>query len=298
MKKTFVIILSMVLTVCLLGCAKKAEENNGFIAYEITASADETDGGLHLNETDIWSKENCNASLDSSIQESKTIVFDGQPYQGTYWYSVTEMFNNYQSDYYTFDGGWFAVKSSTGALVSFVDCDVVEGNLTIEDCKDEAFRIANQVIDVEQYELTATSDGLINTYFFQKYIDGCKTCAKLAVGISTSGKIVSFGYAMIDEIDLVVGNKTALLENTIENLNSVNGIGAIEEKVRRIYPNLHDYEIEDRTLVVAENGRVGVVYRVDVEIQDKSSLDEINMVSSCVYILLQESGGGSGEEVS
>lgn len=84
----------------------------------------------------------------------------------------------------------------------------------------------------------------------------------------------------------------------IENLNSVNGIGAIEEKVRRIYPNLHDYEIEDRTLVVAENGRVGVVYRVDVEIQDKSSLDEINMVSSCVYILLQESGGGSGEEVS
>ncbi len=135
------------------------------------------------------------------------IVFDGQPYQGTYWYSVTEMFNNYQSDYYTFDGGWFAVKSSTGALVSFVDCDVVEGNLTIEDCKDEAFRIANQVIDVEQYELTATSDGLINTYFFQKYIDGCKTCAKLAVGISTSGKIVSFGYAMIDEIDLLVGQK-------------------------------------------------------------------------------------------
>ena len=50
--------------------------------------------------------------------------------------------------------------------------------------------------------------------------------------------------------------------------------------------------------MVAENGRVGVVYRVDVEIQDKSSLDEINMVSSCVYILLQESGGGSGEEVS
>lgn len=74
MKKTFVIILSMVLTVCLLGCAKKAEGNNGFIAYEITASADETDGGLHLNETDIWSKENCNAFLDSSIQESKTIV--------------------------------------------------------------------------------------------------------------------------------------------------------------------------------------------------------------------------------
>ena len=55
---------------------------------------------VDLNETDIWSKENSNAFLDSSIQENKTIVFDGQPYQGTYWYSVTEMFNNYQSTVY------------------------------------------------------------------------------------------------------------------------------------------------------------------------------------------------------
>ena len=92
-----------------------------------------------------------------------------------------------------------------------------------------------------------------------------------------------------------------MLENTIENLNSVNGIEVIEGKVRRIYPNLHDYEIEDRTLVVAENGRVGVVYRVDVEIQDESSLgnnNEIDMISSCVCILLQESEGEPGEEAS
>jgi len=258
-------------------------------AYEIVAAVDSNDGGLHADECTEWSTDKCSAFVSQSATNNKTVEFNGKTYIGEYWYSVVELFNTYQTDYYTFDDGWFAVNQSDNSLSSIIFYDIKTGSKTVDDCEEEALRLAKQYIDVDHYELTTQSDEYINTYIFQRYIDGCKTCANLSIGFSTNGDVVTFSVMMTDEIEANLNQRGIIsAKSTVERLGSDNGKMVLENKIKSIYPNLNEYEIVEKIIVILDDGSVGMVYIADVTYTLSETESEENVGSSRICILVRE----------
>ena len=233
-------------------------------AFELGGCADASDGGEHHDECRIWTTDLCNMFQSQTAEKEFTVLFDGEEHTGTYWYSVVEQFNTVPVDYYQFEDGWFSVYSSDKRIASIAFYDVKEGNKGVDDCKDDAIRIAEQFIDVSEYSMEAKSDGIINSYKFHKSEFGYETCARLPVGISTSGKLVIFSEQMTKEFDDAF-SKCANAEDIAKTLGSAQGEQTVADKVSQIYEKVEKQEVIKKLLVVTDSNEIGMVYIVDVE---------------------------------
>ena len=294
MKMKLCLIACVILITCGL-CACSASRENSSVdiqAYEITATVDLNDGGTHVEEYPLWTVENCNAFSNSNAPAIKSVVFNGEEFTGSYWYSVIELYNNYQSDYYEFPGGWFAVNSSTGELVSIVFYSIREGDKTSEQCLELATTLAKQYIDIGEYVVNTVPGEFVHSYTFTRYINGIETCSKLSVGISTSGDIVAFSHMMLDAFDTSDSGK---LDTQVSNVELATT--AIEErssdimakKISTIYPENERYVISKKLLVILESGKPGIVYFVDVDLPEIQQGDEIYHRTVQTHILLTQS---------
>lgn len=288
-KRIKALLVLTVIAIAFSACGRIAaySEPPKMVAYEIAAAVDSNDGGIHADEYSEWSTEKCTPFVNTSIMKSKEVTFNGKTYIGEYWYSITELFNTYQTDYYTFDGGWFSVNRLDGSLSSIVFYNINTGKQTVEDCKGEALRLAKQYIDVDQYELSTRSDEYINTFIFQRYVDGYKTCAKLSIGFSTNGDIVTFNVMMTKEIEESVKQRGINNVNSVAELfGSKHAVELLDDKVKTMYPTLLNYEVTEKVLVVLADGSIGMVHIADVNYSVSESAESIG--SSRVCILLCE----------
>lgn len=295
MKMKLCLIVCVVLITCgLCACSVPNENSSGanIQAYEITSAVDLNDGGIHVDEYPLWAVENCNAFSNGNASAIKSIKFNGEEFTGNYWYSVIELYNNYQSDYYEFPEGWFAVNSSTGDLVSIVFYSIREGNKTSEQCLELATTLAKQYIDLDEYVVNTVPGEFVHSYTFTRYINGIETCSKLSVGISTSGDIVTFSHMMLDAFDTSNLGKLDIQIGDIELTTTAieeNSIDIVAKKINTIYPQNKRYVISKRLLVILESGKPGVVYFVDVDLPEIQQGDEIYHRTVQTHILLTQS---------
>ncbi|MBO4831381.1 MAG: hypothetical protein J5569_02785 [Oscillospiraceae bacterium] len=270
--KIIVVLLVITLSTALSSCASEQTANthiNGKSNSDVIATSVANTDGYPQLVCEIW-KDTAVAPVGSGEKEnSKTIEFNNKTYTGEYWRSTVPFLANYQVDKYRFEGGWFGIKHSDGNLSSMNFSDTRAGQKSVDDCKNEAIRIAAHYIDINQYELTAKTEDFLNTYVFQRYFEGIETIAKLTISISTNGKIVTFSQIMTEEVeDLLNSGDINEFKNTIEKLTSEDSKKLVYEKIESIYKgyDILDCSIIKPIMVILDGGDIGVVYITDVSV--------------------------------
>ena len=113
--------------------------------------------------------------------------------------------------------------------------------------------------------MTVDSNEFLHTFMFEKYISDLKTCASFYISFSTSGEFVQFSSGMTDEIEVVTNSDNIkATERSISWLTSEGAEFVLANKIRISNPNMDEYEIIDKTVVLLENGEVAVAYTVDI----------------------------------
>ena len=237
---------------------------NGLAVYEISAAADQSDTGTHTGAYSLWTGAQCAMDQDPSAPRSRAISFDGISYTGSYWYSTTELYDTYASDFYQFDGGWFSVRAGTEELASLALLTPPQGdNLYQWEIQAEAVRLAEQYIDPADYQLTASFDGTIHTFRFRRMVGTLPTCAEVSVGIYADGTLGTFCRKMTGEMDAAlerIGFGAA--ETLAGRLSSQEALQAVEKKLNQTYSQLDAFDMDEKTLVLLETGDLGLACRI------------------------------------
>ncbi len=260
MRKTTVI--SIVLIICLALTACAAGHSNDVSHSQV--SDDTTEKSVVCVP---WPEKE---SADTeNVAKSMTIEFDNKSYTGEYWRSNIVFLSGKQIDKYKFGNkGVFAVAHADGRLTDIEFLGRIRaGQKSIEDCKDEAVRIAAQYIDVDQYKLTTKTEGELHSFRFQRYIGDMKTVSQVSVLISTYGDLVQFSQMMTEEVENLTNRRDiGEIIKTIGILNSDKGIGLVDEKIRSMYESKDNlnYVINDKVMVVLDDEDIGVVVVADV----------------------------------
>lgn len=255
--------------------------NNPLSFFEV-GSFDSLDGGKHISEYPLWSEQAYSATSDFTAPKTMSINFEGKQYKGTYWYTITEGFNTYKSNYYTFDNGYFAINSTTNELnciVLPVTNDVTD-RLSIVEYKGIANSIAKKYIKTDEYSIEILDGDSIISFCYYKYIDNIKTSDMLSISLDKSGNVASFSTSMLNRFNSNIINSNLTIEKK-ENLNSKETEAMVKDKVQNIYKNLSNVKQKTikKTYVLLENGELGIVYTVSIVIVNNhfetSSLVEI-----------------------
>lgn len=221
-----------------------------------------------LDEYELWTSEKVNIHENKGAQSKMTVQFNGKTYSGEYWYSSTEFYNTYESDFYEFDEGWFSVKSGTNELDSIAFSGVSKGNCSKEECLKIAKSIANKYIDINEYELNIDTDETINYYTFVRKINGLETCDRLSVGVATNGEIVTFNAWMCSEFKRVAEMKDYPEEwmlFKVDDLLGNNFDESITEMIKRSNRNIENVHVESVIMVSLGDSDYGLAYTVEGE---------------------------------
>ncbi|MBQ4039783.1 MAG: hypothetical protein IJC91_01505 [Oscillospiraceae bacterium] len=225
---------------------------------------------LYTHEFHIWSTKLVNSFESIDAPKALDVEFDGNTYSGEYAYSVFLGFDTYRTDYYDMEHGWFEVNSANNKITAMVFTNIPDGgNITAEECEDEALRIANQFIDVSTYEMTVKTDKFFHSFSFEMKIAGLNTCARCYILFSKSGELVEFNLSMTEEMETLLdsGNIKAA-ERNVKWLTSEGAEYVLANKIRISNPSMDEYEIIDKTVVLLEDGEVAVAYTVDITESD------------------------------
>ncbi len=284
---------ALVLTLC--SCNSNGEYSfqktvSGIKLQEIAYASDGNDGGIHTYD-EYYSRMESNRAAEDIPQEV-TVQFEGKPYTGTYSDTVYEDFFNTKRQYcYDMDIGNFRVDASDGSLEALVVpdlkvCrDMQKGDKTIEDCKDLALKIAEQFINIDDYELTENGDyDGFNIYQFKRMICGYETRAMMNVCIDTFGNLELFSKSMTEEYDKFVSEiDENELKKNLTLLDSETAHSAIEEKLKTIYPSMTDSYVKKTYLVLTPDDSFGLAFLM---VANENEIDGVPVEIGKTYILV------------
>lgn len=260
MKKLFAVLICIVFL--LTSCAKA-----DLVAYEIPPTAYSETGS-----SGPWRVRNEDVSK-SNPEETRTVTFDGKTYTGKYVYDSQNHYNSYRSRFYEFSGGIFSVKETTGQVDYIKSTMLSTGGKTEAECEAEVIRIASQFINPEDYELTVQADEKSKTFLFVRYIGGVETSARLCVTMKTYGglyKLYSVELQMVDEVEAYIHEHgLSKTERQAKRLSSYAGRSLVKEKIKENDSDNAGYTMQDGVLTVSADGKLGVLYEVNVAWNDQ-----------------------------
>lgn len=241
---------------------------NSFAIYNVSVETDATTEKGNNEDNPLWTLKKSTLQGDSA-PENITVTFDGKLYTGEYWYSTVVRHNPYTSHYYSFSDGWFSVKSNTAEVdcIFFASPLRTNGYKSAEECKESALTLAKQYIDTGDYKLTMEITEDFYSYLFERYVENIRTDAFLSIGIDRSGELMFFSYGSTDELDTAVDRfEKDALKDRIALYTSEAVISAIGNEQIERFGKSSEVKLDDPVLVVLEDGDVGVVYDVSVEV--------------------------------
>ena len=260
MKKLFAVLICIVFL--LTSCAKA-----DLVAYEIPPTAYSETGS-----SGPWRVRNEDVSK-SNPEETRTVTFDGKTYTGKYVYDSQNHCNSYRSRFYEFSGGIFSVKETTGQVDYIKSTMLSTGGKTEAECEAEVIRIASQFINTEDYKLTIESDETSQVFSFVRYIAGIETSARLCVTMKTYGglyKLYSVELQMVDEVEAYIHEHgLSKTERQAKRLSSYAGRSLVKEKIKENDSDNAGYTMQDGVLTVSADGKLGVLYEVNVAWNDQ-----------------------------
>ena len=277
MRKLIMFVLSMVFIMSLFsGCSRKQtasdsvarSASNAFVVYNVSEEKDAVNENSSEENSLLWTLEK-STSQGNNTPQNLTVTFEGKSYTGEYWYSTVTRHNPYTSHYYLFSDGWFSVKSTTAEVdcILFTSPSQADGNKSVDDCKANAVALASRYININDYKLTIETTEEFHSYLFERYVENVYTDAFLSVGIDKNGKLIFFSYGSTEELDaaLVKIDKEELKERlTLYTSDDV--VDVIRKEQIELSDKNAQIELGDPVLVVLENGDIGVIYDVSVEV--------------------------------
>ncbi len=294
-------ITAMVIMACLCSCRKGSAISSALKAYELGCSSDAQDGGIHTSDVPMWDLSHTNF-VDHSAPERVTIEFGGKSYTGFYISSSYEPYDNYQTDLYhdEITGGPFSVIHGTTEVNLFLVCEDGEDEWPLmqknpkETFQDQALRILAEHVpenSLREFTLEYNSDEYFDGFHYYRRVDDV-TCAAYHIAIAKNGKPASLRSVMGPESEEIF-QKFSLkdIHETIQKLSGDAASHAIEEKLSSIYKDLkgaYQWQVVDKYLVQYEEGRLGLVYDLDVDWKLPGEDGLIYESGSRIAILLAE----------
>ena len=276
-----IFILSLTLTVFSSCNSHLSNTTIDYCALEI-GNYDITDGGNHSSEYDIWSEANLNYHFDETAPANATVTFGGKTYTGSYQRSAVWVPELYPSHRYkTEDSTHFEINGETGELVSISFSSRISENATVDFdyCQDLANSIADDYIDLSEYQLTTDTQTIYNNFIYvfiyYREVEGYRTADKLTVSIDGNGNLISFGHSMLNsfaDIDSIT-------------IDQSKAIIAIENKLNTIYQSNNKrkgYDIDSVILVKLENGSYAFLYTVENQFEEADN--HFNTVTNILLI--------------
>lgn len=296
MKKSITLVLALLLMI-ISGCAQNhtasitdiySTPNNAFTIYNISAEMDAlTEDYNNIAHSPLWSLRK-SASKSASAPKTATITFEGKTYSGEFWYSAVVRHNPYTSHYYLFHDGWFSIKSSTGEVdcIYFTSPSYTKGTKSAEDCKESALALADQYINTKDYKLTVETTADFHSYLFERYIENVRTDAFLSVGITTNGELLFFSYGSTDELDAAVSQfDEETLKSRIALYTSGDVVSAICNEQNKSTGKSVEIMLDAPVLVVLEDGALGVIYDMSVELIEREGDLETHISNHAQYLV-------------
>ena len=252
-----------------------------------------SDGAINVESADIamWNRSHVQFHIRAKANPNASVEFLGQQYEGKYRYSIVEKYNTYESDYYGFEGGYFAIHEKTGELILFCLMDSHEGDISSENCEKKAREMASQWIPVDEYAIANTSreDGYFYSFCFERKFGELGSCAKLSFGFSTSGELVTFQKMMTDEMEETLHSSD---QNTLASLLQAYQSKEAEDAVMEaLYEQLNqETKVQSikKEIIILPNDRLGMVCTVECykELLVDDMLDFIH--STMEYLVIYE----------
>ena len=302
MKKLITLALIMLFLISLFsGCSQKQKTPNpnintdpdvnsaadAFTLYNVSEEKDTAGENSSVENSPLWTLTKSTAQGNDAAQ-SITVTFDGKSYTGEYWYSAVMRHTPYTSHYYLFPEGWFSVKSTTAEVdcILFALPSQTSGNKSAEDCKATAVTLASQYINVDDYKLTIETTENLHAYSFERYVEDMRTEAYLSVGIDKDGKVVSFSFGSTKELDAALAkmDKEELKER-LALYTSDEVVSAIRKEQIELSEKDAQIKLSDPCMVVLENGDIGVMYDVTIDVVEQKEDGEMHMEKHAKYLV-------------
>lgn len=225
-------------------------------------------------EKDWWTS---TRDYDDSVEKSKTIIFQGEEYTGTYTHSCINNYEWYVTDFYeTDDYVEFSISRETGELRGInikpqknYWNELIEENVnySAEEVEEQVKHFASEYIDLQAYvmEMTGYSDRqngeiTVYTYIFTKYINGIQTADRLWIEYTSKGTAVCVNWRAIGKFDDI-----AIPENAVEKTDL-----SVADKVQSVYAasySTENAEVYNQILTYAPDGNKVIVSLVSVTLK-------------------------------
>lgn len=262
------------------------------VALLVDSGSDSTIATSQAAEYELWPSEKLNAFQDSAAPQTKTVVFDGISYTGTYQKSLVSPPDTYQADYYEFEKGHFAVNATNGKVVDFLLHIIEEGDKTLAECQEIACNFASQFADISDFSIEVRESSVTNAFIFTRSNGNVNTAERIIVGVSPAGRIKSFSSTMLGVFDELNSVSSANMENSITLLCSEQAETILDTKLQSLYANVDktdatvSYEIEDQWLLPLPDGTLGKLYTVNVSLSRRTD-EGISLSGSLLQILVK-----------
>ena len=223
---------------------------------------------------------------DHESPETFTTEFEGEEYSGRLVDTINIHNGNFVMDLYDMDNGFFAVDHNTGELISFMPNDYDMGAKE-EDREAKAIELASKYINTEEYTFSHNSDSNFDKYTFEKKIKDKNTAAKLQITFKADGRLHEFYNEMTRQIDEAIDKygEDALYE-IIAKLDTEEADAEVEKILAESFPTMFKYELYDKKLTVAKDGKLGMVYDLGVEYTEEMTIGGTAGTGYRVYVLL------------
>ncbi len=213
------------------------------------------------------------------------------PHPGVSPYDMSFM-EWYKVDRLTVDG---EERDISQDLKEYAELETVENRNN--QCRTEAMQIAQQLINIDDYELTVDErEGVMLR--FHKKLFGYDTCARLNVSVIKNEYYmaddadieIGIGRILIDEMDALISSyDEAELKATLDKLGDDAVETAIQEKLKSAYPQLSNWELGKRMVVNAPDNEIGMVYVMDTFAPDENDPSYKLRYSAVFFVVLDDS---------
>lgn len=249
------------------------------VALNVGGGSDSANGIGYPSECEFWSGEKQTRFQDDSAPRTRTVSFNGNTYTGTYQYSIVQIPDIYQTDYYALQNGKFAVYHATGKLSLLSIYGKDSGEMTADDCFEHALEAAMQIADVSEYVLTVIPTETLHWYRFERYIGDIQTAERISIGVTTTGEITQLVCVQLGAFDSVLSSDTTvddIVARSVDALFSSQADDVLNTKINQIYGDLNkkypdsspslSYEVTNSLLVALPDGTLGLLQTVSADV--------------------------------
>ena len=242
-----------------------------YAVYEVSG-ADGIEGAHHNEEVPEWSSQAWQTFVSEDAAAELTVQICGEEFTGTYQYSQTRPFVNYQMDVYAAGNASFTVRPDIGQVVAF-SRPAVAGDLTKQECIDIANRAAHEYIVLKDYDQDINDHveddaPWINKRLYRSIL-GVELRSWFSVNVSTSGEVCMITAVMIPEgEDFYAAHSNNEILQMGEDLLSEQNKFLVFAKLDEIYKDVRwqygNTEFTDQYFALNAKGELCLVYVVNV----------------------------------